>query len=41
MKLEDIASLLLQDLTKYLEELKQETLEEMKSYEAFEQRFWI
>lgn len=40
-ELEDIASLLPQSLTKYLEELKQETLEELKSYEAFEQGFWI
>lgn len=40
-ELEDIASLLPQDLTKNLEELKQETLEEMKNYEAFEQKFWI
>lgn len=40
-ELEDIESLLPQDLEKYIEGLKLETLEEMKKYESFEQKFWI
>lgn len=40
-ELEDIASLLPQELVKSLEELKQEALAAMKSYESFEKEFWI
>ena len=40
-ELEDIDSLLPQNLEKYIDELKSETLEEMKKYEPFEQKFWI
>lgn len=40
-ELEDIASLLPQELVKSLEELKQEALAAMKSYESFENEFWI
>lgn len=40
-ELEDIDSLLPQNLEKYIDELKLETLEEMKKYEPFEQKFWI
>ena len=39
--LEDIDSLLPQNFEKYIEELKVESLEEMKKYESFEQKFWI
>ncbi len=40
-ELEDIDSLLPQDLEKYIDGLKSEALEEMKKYEPFEQKFWI
>lgn len=40
-ELEDIDSLLPQNFEKYIEELKVESLEEMKKYESFEQKFWI
>lgn len=40
-ELEDIASLLPQELVKNLEEMKQETMEKMKSYETYEQEFWL
>lgn len=40
-ELEDIASLLPQNLIKNIEEIKEEALELMKKYKVFEQTFWI
>lgn len=40
-ELEDIVSLLPQELEKNLEQMKQETLIVMKSYKAFEEEPWI
>lgn len=40
-ELEDIASLLPQNLIENIEEIKEEALELMKKYKVFEQTFWI
>jgi len=40
-ELEDVASLLPQNLMKNIEEMEEEALELMKSYKVFEETFWI
>lgn len=40
-ELEDIVSLIPQELEKVLEEIKQEAIEIIKEYETFDEKFWF